>query len=610
MTGLTEFWDVSDEVLLLHRGCLRYDRRESWRHARWQVAPNPWEDIRVLEQAKVYCGEVYECVLEQASSLLNRVHGLNEPRSYWRVIVGPWLLHHVHVTYERYCALRSATSGQPMLHTRVLPEGMRITPLDTRHFSHLSASSDFFNWRLYSHLLRALKLPNLVMEEIVLTPDSLRAVERQRHDIPRGSRARALVRKAVLGVTPSLYGVVAPRVLLGKIDMGAVDRLRLLLRLRSFRAATTVLFHRSSSDGVIRDERIRHAFEGLISRDDFMAVLISTLGEYFPYVHLEGFARVRARVKGIWARPPAVLVSSDWYYDESFKIVAAESRKKGSWLIGLQHGGGYGTYRVLPQEDLETAIVDRWLSYGWRPAGPGVIQPLAHPRFRSPRRRMFARRRPRTILFVTTNYPRYPIRLESRECPLGRFDIGLDWRDRFVQRLAPALHSRLLFAFSEADLEWGQRERLLKLGVPLRVKTIGCKPFLAAARIAVVEYNGTAALEILSANIPTVLFWNGQYGGLRADAKPYYDRLRVAGILLDTPEEAAERVSDLYDDPLSWWQQEHVQGARQAFVDRYARADINWLAEWVREISGAVWAGERRQAMMADLPGDYRNAEG
>ena len=601
MTGLTEFWDVHDEVLLLHRGCLRYDRRDSWRHARWQVAPNPWEDVRVLEQAKVYCGEVYECMLEQASGLLNRIHGLNEPTSYWRVIVGPWLLHHVHVTYERYCALRSVAGDQPTLHTRILPEGMRITPIDTRHFLRLATSSDFFNWQLYSHLLRALKLPNLVMEETVLTPDTLRAVELQRHDIPRGSRARALVRKAVLGVTPSLYGVVAPRVLLGQIDMGAVDRLRLLLRLRSFHAATTVLLNRSSSDGVVRDEHVRHAFDGLVSRDDFMAVLISTLGEYFPYVHLEGFARARARVKGIWARPPAVLVSSDWYNDESFKIVAAESRKGGSWLIGLQHGGGYGTYRVLPQEDLETAIVDRWLSYGWRPVGPGVIQPLAHPRFRSPRRRIFARRRPRTILFVTTTYARYPSRMQSRECPLGRL---LDWRDRFAQRLAPALHSRLLFAFAGPDLVWGQRERLIELGVPLRVKTIGYRPFLAAARIAVVEYNGTSALEILSANIPTVLFWNSHNEGLRADAKPYYDQLRVAGILLDTPEEAAERVSELYDDPLSWWQQEHVQGARQAFVDRHARADTNWLAEWARVLSGAVRDGERRQAMMADLPGD------
>ena len=52
------------------------------------------------------------------------------------------------------------------------------------------------------------------------------------------------------------------------------------------------------------------------------------------------------------------------------------------------------------------------------------------------------------------------------------------------------------------------------------------------------------------------------------------------------------------------WEEEEVEGARQAFVDRHARADTNWLAEWARVLSGAVRDGERRQAMMADLPGD------
>lgn len=599
-TGLSEFWDTSDEVCVLHRSCLRHDRREQWRSVRWHLAPDLWEDVRVIEEAKVYCGEVYEYLLGQLAPVLNRIHGLDESTNYWRVIVGPWLLHHVHVTYERYCALWSAVKTEPNLRTRVMPEGSAITPVDTKDYLDLAAWSDAYNWQIYSQLLRRLAIPTIALEEIAGGHGAVAVVPHRRVALSHGGRTRELIPALMFALGHRVYQVARPRVLLGEMDLSRVQMFRLIWRLRSYRPATTALIGRQPARTMSRDETARQALQAITGRDEFTSLLISTLGQHCPLVHLEGFAQARQHVEQFYRRPPAVVASStNWYRDETFKIVAAESRKRGSWLVGLQHGGGYGTNRVLPQEDIETAVVDRWLSYGWQCSRRGMIRPFVHPRFGLLRRRRPHRRLPATILFVSTNYHRYPIRLETHELPLGRFDLRMEWRDRFVRALAPAFHRRLLFTLPDKRHLGEEGDRLRALGVPLEVKATASGPFVASARIVVIEYNGTATLELLSANVPTLLFWDTDYDALRADARPYFDQLRAAGILCRTPEEIAARVGEVYSDPWSWWSQGPVQEARHAFVNRFARWDPDWLATWASELRDGVRAGDSRRTAIA-----------
>lgn len=601
-TGLIEAWDASDELLVLQRGCLRHDRRSEWEVLRWRLAPNPWDDVRELERAKAYCGDVYEFMLPQVAGVMNRLHGQHESTSYWRIIVGPWLLHCVHVVYERYAALLSASRAQSLLRTRIMPDGPLFTPADTAEFLDLAAWSDHFNLQLYSDLLRRAGT-GIVVEEIVPDSQALRPVTPTFVALRDRRTARRVVRR-VLDVLPWLFPLVTPRVLIGDIDMSRADRAKLLWTLRRQRAATTALLPQSRI-AALRNEGMRSAFESVHGRDQFTNVLVSILGRYVPLVHVEGFARARRRVNAACLRRPLVLASStSWYTDESFKIVAAESEKTGSWLIGLQHGGGYGSCRVLPQEDLETAVVDTWLSYGWRPQRPGPITPFVHPRFQPPDHDPSRRSRAQNVVFVATNYHRYPIRFESHDIPLNRFDLGLALRERFVRALPAELHSSLVFALATKDAEWGQADRLRRLGVPLTVRTEGYRPCLPSARLLVVEYNGSATLELLTENVPVILFWSRAYDGLRPEAGAAYDRLRAAGILYDTPEEAAERVSMTYADPWSWWKQPRLQDARREFVVEHARGSASWLEEWTRMFTDASHvAGNRRSAIAGAAAG-------
>jgi putative transferase (TIGR04331 family) len=91
------------------------------------------------------------------------------------------------------------------------------------------------------------------------------------------------------------------------------------------------------------------------------------------------------------------------------------------------------------------------------------------------------------------------------------------------------------------------------------------------SRLVVHSYDSTGILETLALNIPTMCFWHGGLDHLLASAKPYYEHLRAVGILLDTPEQAAEMVVSRWSDVSQWWESGAVQQARRAFCDRFAR---------------------------------------
>ena len=257
--------------------------------------------------------------------------------------------------------------------------------------------------------------------------------------------------------------------------------------------------------------------------------------------------------------------------------------------MGIQHGGGYGTYEVHPFERFELSITDRWCSFGWDGATPpGRVQPLPHPRFLRAKAAGGPRRRGRdAIVLVTTSPPRYPVRFDST--PVGQFDTVLAGRIHLLQRLPPASRRHVIVRLDWADYGWCHRQRLLEACAALQFSTAdeSLEALVARARLVIVEYPGTAYLDVLAANVPTVLSWSERYWRIREAEAPYFTALRAAGIWCE-PEQAAERVAALYPDPWAWWVTTEVQEARARFVERHAVGRPDWARCWAAALAEEI----------------------
>lgn len=111
---------------------------------------------------------------------------------------------------------------------------------------------------------------------------------------------------------------------------------------------------------------------------------------------------------------------------------------------------------------------------------------------------------------------------------------------------------------------------------------------LGQTRIAMIDYCGGPLLEALAANVATVLFWDPKRWEMREEAQPYFEDLRKVGILWDSPEAAAAKLTEIYDNIEVWWRSEAVQEARRRFAERYALTRTDWVEWWGQALKKEV----------------------
>ncbi len=581
-TALSEFWDPRQEIVLLGQWCLRFDRREEWRGLKYETMPSPWADRMRFYDAVRYVDESSERMLGRLGPYLDSVHRVNHSPRYWRILIGPWLIHYLHALYDRYVHLTDAFNRYSELHTILLaPESFRV-PSTLSDFIE-GALDDHYNLQLYSQLLTGL---------------GKRFATRTLQSWPRGvvaatsgggrlSTARRSLARSVSVMTRLLEK--RRRVALCGIH-GLKGTPWLIAGYTALRALPMPTEMRACD--VVADPMFDAKRTGLSSlpfSDEFEGVFVKSLPQNFPTLYLEGYGDAHAEILRKWQRFPRVIASATgWYFNESFKHVAAEASERGSRLVAFQHGGGYGIPRFTVAELHEARLADSFFVWGWAESGGAPYRNLPSPKLSS---LMSAVRKtgdpPRkSVLFVSTAYLRYLLRFHS-------FQVGLElddyfrWQVNFLTAVPDRIRRVLLFRPYHTDRGAAPldsvarctylRERFGDLRFD---ETTRFYSSLKASRLVVIDHLGTTLLESLRYGVPTILFWSPLWSDVRAEAMPYFEDLRAVGVLWDSPEKAAAKVAEIYDDPLPWWESGPVRSARQRFVDRYALGRADWATLW------------------------------
>jgi putative transferase (TIGR04331 family) len=536
------------------------------------MCPSPWADPERLFNAAVHADKVYQRLLPLLADRLNQACGVREPLAYWRLLVGPWLLHFVHALYDRYVHLSDTVSRVDGVRTAVLSEECFRTPNTTGDALRWLTQDDHYNWQLFSELL---ELMGTNVARSVSTISAVAAPPRPR--VREGiSRAEGLARLAGERALRLLGGT--GRVWLTEITASRSSLLRLAVHSR-FRVIPVPVADELSGRVVEPDRESRRGTIGELSdSDDFEMMCSRMLLRHLPTIYLESYGQARRAVQQRYPRLPSVLASeTGWYTNETFKYLAAEAVVCGTRLVTIQHGSNYGLARSMQVEAFESTIGDAYFVWGWANGRPS-FRNIPHPIVSQLPGRWPGRRT--RILFAPNFAERYVHRLGAT--PGGSlWEPQWQWQGRFVGALPARL--RRLVTLRPPRVEVGQavRERLCDRYPELTVDAcVRFKPSVARSRLTILDRLGTGALESLAMNSPTVLFWDPNLWSFRDEASPFVDALRQVGVLWHSPESAAAHVAAVYDDPDAWWHGESVQKARAAFVERFAMSRPDWMRQW------------------------------
>jgi putative transferase (TIGR04331 family) len=583
-TALEEFWDPSRRMLFLGEWCRLAEREAAWAGLAAEVLEDQWLEPASRRAAERYCSKRVAAVLDALAAFLNGAHGERHDLRYWRILVGPWLLHFTQALYDRHRLLERAFERSPGLDSRLLSPGSYVTPRDWADYTYLMFGDDY-NLQLCSQLLAASghRFPTLAHQVRPHRVGRKRSLARRCGVVARRSYGR-------------LLDIIGPRraILLHGSRLGPLDLWRLVV---ASRRRVWPFEARLDTDDVSVDMTARTGMRDLAVRqaDRFTDRLLALLPVNLPVVYLEGYRRLREDTRVVRRRAPRVVASGlGWKSNERFKCVAADAAERGARLIGLQHGGSSWVMEHSPMDQHIDTVADEYWSWGRRE--PGLV-PTPDPGLG----RLVSRTRRSTgdgALFVGTMFSRYVTSYRSQ--PIGAQVLSyIRSQATFFSSLSPGARGRFLVRLYPHELGWSNRHRLDRLVGDLRFDDFS-RPFserVAASGLVVVDNLQTAFVETLLLNRPVVLFYDPTCWGMSEAATHVLERLREAAVLHHSAADAAAWVSRVLEAPGAWWETPEVQHAREAFLD-WCIDRRPWLPVWRAQL---LAAGERPLARAGSL---------
>lgn len=574
-------WPEDDvPVLFLGEWCRLYDRKSTWEKRDAVVAPYHWDDRLKLHQDYRYLKALYEELLTDLATQLNELHQVEHSLRYWRILIGPWLGYFIQMLFDRWSMLHQVLRENDISGVRVLQNcENEFVPNDMAAFSFLFVN-DAWNEFIYSQILDWLGLP--VKRVCMKDRASLKADNR----IKRGSPYRQL-KLGLARVVSHLSGMLCREdeyffissYLSIKLDLHLQAKLGQLPKLWRSVAGPKCKLDIAARQWVLPRGDGKNEFSNLVR---------AMVPRQIPKVYLEGYFDLVSLTNHLpWPKSPkAIFTSNAFSTDDVFKEWAAHKVESGTPLVIGQHGGNYGMALWSFHEDHETAIADKFLTWGWSSPEARNAAPVGNlkgfDKRIQPDETGFA-------LLVEVTFPRQSYHMYSVPVSARQWlDYFID-QCRFVQALPKYLQDKLLIRLYSEDFGLSQKKRWQDRFPDLQVDN-GIQPIanlLKKTRLYVSTYNATTYLESLSLNFPTIIFWNPKHWELRQSACPYFEILKSVGIFHETPEGAARQMATVWDDVPRWWHSTEVQDARQAFCERYAKIPdqpLEVMASHFREI--------------------------
>jgi hypothetical protein len=482
-------------------------------------------------------------LLDRLYPEMNRRHGTRRTRAYWHAVLMDWLMHLVMLNWRlwRHVELFVETSGGEPLEVAVAT----ATPP-----FRFACTEDFVN-----ACFAASELRSWLLSEII------------RRRAPAHWQLRAGAQK-----TPA---ALVPRVPIRRARR-AVERI----------GARRIWEHLLSGYVNLLPRRCaRPRAVGASSTNGFPAAFLELMNQLvessLPETLRGGFAALEAEVARHRYRRGRLCVTCINIHDDQANIEIGQAIEAGERVVAVQHGGGYGIPALLPLlAELEYGH-DAFATWGWsaHEGYEGRLVPLPSPHLSS----ILGAYRPRDDRMLLVGALMSPF---NPRCDYYPDPLPYRRRKRyFLSALPPALRAKLVYRPYHSADSLADADYLKRFFPSLVVHEGELHPDMLRARLTVLDHPSTTLCLTMAANVPTVCFWDAEAWLLGRGSQPLFDGLKQAGILFDSPQDAARHIAGIWPRLEEWWAGAEVQKARRAWCRQFALASRLWLLHWMKGLA-------------------------
>lgn len=558
-----------DNTYFLGAWCFASRHEESLAQKAGRILPYHWDDRDKLKKDFQYLQEVNDELINELMSALNKLHGINESKKFWRLLLGYWLNVYTTVIFDRWESLAQAIKLKSAWEIEALPWAEDIfASTDTGAFIREATESSRWNEALFALLIE--HIPEIRLTYI-----------NRRDDEVLGQTAMSLVplsmKENIKKWLSQIGGTIKSRdkFFLTSTSLPTENLLKLEASLGQFPLGWTS--YESGLRPIFNSSLRKWRVPICPGMDKFGVIVRELLPKFVPRIFVEGFQELMSQVaKQPWPTAPDVIFTSNQHFaDDLFKAWAAKKITEGARLVVGEHGGmGVGLFNGAHAYEL--MVADSYLTTGWVDLENSKVVPVGN--FRTMGTAITPNRTGPAVM-VCVNMPRFAFDIRSMALSSQQLDY-FDDQFSFIDALQIELRSEILVRLYQSDYGWQQKERWLDRHPSIAFdENYSMQKSLKRARLFIGTYAATTYVDTLAMNFPTVIFWNPRLWEIKIAAKPIFAALKMAGIFHDTPESAASHVSKIWDNIPSWWQSEQVQNARDLFCEKFSSNPINLLSK-------------------------------
>lgn len=567
-TDITKSSDKSNNKYFLGAWCFVSRHDEHLARKAGRIIPYHWDDREKLKKDFYYLQRLNNAILEDLVIALNQLHGTNRDKKFWNLLLGYWLNIYTAVVFDRWSSLEQVARQEKNWTTEILSvEENELAVNDTEEFIKVAGESSVWNHLLFSQILE--HLPEIKKENIKFN---------KKHVVDE-ARSKAATSKSK-NILKKIASRISSRI--KKTDhfflIGTYLPIRSLIRLELGLGQWPVpIFQLNKKIESKFDARMRQwslIFDS--NEDKFASIVRELLPKYIPRVFVEGFNDLfKSAQTNQWAEAPEVIFTSNSHFtDDVFKAWAAVKISQGARLVIGEHGGlGVGLFNGA--HEYELSVADSYLSTGWSNSQNDKILKIGN--FRKVGQAI----RPNLLgnaLMVCLNMPRFSFDIRSMALSSQMLSYFED-QFSFVDALPAKLRDKILVRLYPSDYGWEQKERW-KDRHP-NIKFDNSRSILKStkeSRLFIGTYAATTYIDTLTLNFPTVMFWNPCLWEIKEEARAVFVLLKNAGIFHETPQSAANHISEIWDNISGWWESDIVQNARRSFCAEFSSMPVDLMS--------------------------------
>lgn len=510
---------------------------------------------------------------------LDKLHGSSHGVHFWRKAFSLSILRHVSLCYDLFKPCE--TYLNPMLHDcRVLDQESYRTPVDFDEHRQMFQNTDLGQEQLFS-VYCGLFHPGQFASWRRSTPSpkpNTKSLRPPSRGLWQQLNPRRVAHKVVGRFLRTLRTLRTRSPKVGIIDCSFSPEHRDRLVAESAGRIQTIPLPTMPLSGSAPQWRLRDQLvQDEPGFDRFDKFVFACLRHGMPKMFVEDFPHVYARLNSHFNRYPDLRwVVCEWWIGQTHSALAlAVLQQRDVKHIYNEHNY-LSHFFVGSNLKYLAPLVDEFVSLGWEDSSiPNLIRGASlYPWIEKGDESV----KEHDILFVSAPALMHMPEINTcyGESGAYRAIAFIDMNQRFLARLGEETLSKLYIRsyplrLMREWLIWDQSVTLAPYLNTVKVydddSPISARSLMQRSRLVIVNYLSTAYLESIIANIPSIVIWNQDTYLLTEKYMGVFDALIEAGICQTNPDDAADFVNRIKDNPERWWHSSEVQRGRAAFLN-------------------------------------------